>query len=1358
MKFSLLLTVVVLGATFLSAPVITAQYLEQKPNTSFDLKDKASELGITPGQLTQIINSSQNLGNSGGDPLPDAMQKRSFTGAVAGDNFGRSVSSAGDVNGDGYKDIIVGAPNNDAAGSNAGRAYIYFGGQTTDITPDIIFNGEAASDNFGFSVSCAGDVNGDGYSDVIVGAPGNDRNVTNSGTAYIYFGGQIMNNNVDVILTGAGADDSFGFSVAGAGDVNSDGYSDVIVGAYLNDGVASNAGRAYIYYGGIVMNSDRDITFNGQAVNDQFGYSVSSAGDVNGDGFSDVIVGAYLNDGGGTNSGRAYIYYGGSSMDATADVVMTGAAASDVLGTSVSSAGDVNDDGYSDVIVSAPGNDAALSNAGRVYIYLGGSAMNNNADVLLDGKAIDDQFGNSVASAGDVNGDGFSDVIVGAQYNDAGGSGAGRAYVYFGGSVMNNITDAILNSEAANDRFGISVASAGDFNGDGYSDIIAGAYWNDANGTDAGKAYLFTNTLTGYDIADEVFNGETDLDYLGYAVSSAGDVNGDGFSDIIVGAPYNDAGGISAGRAYIYYGGTTMDNVADVSFTGEAEDNEFAVSVSSAGDVNGDGYSDVIIGARYNDGGGDHSGRAYVYYGGTNMDNIADVTFTGEAEFNDFGTSVSSAGDINGDGYSDVIVGAPRYGPNNNGKVYVYLGGTNMDNVADATDTGNHESGNFGYSVSSAGDVNGDGYSDVIVGQPYYSPVGYELTGRAYIFWGRTDLPNFRENVTLTGDGNIQEFGTSVSSAGDVNGDGYSDVIVGAWDYDAGNGNDSGRAYIYFGGVDMDYNADVIMIGVGDYSRFGTTVSFAGDVNGDGFSDVIVGAPYSQGVGSFGGRAYIYFGGTSMDNIADIINKSDYKYTEFGYSVSSAGDVNGDGYSDVIVGEPRYGGLVSGRAYLYLSTPPPVKPRTIEVKDVPYDQGGQVYINFVRSAYDALNESNIITEYVIEMSTPPGVNGFSWAQIGSVQPMQNVYYTFIANTPNDSMTNNSGTYYFRVTARTSNPNQYWRSNIIYGHSVDNLAPLAPAAFNAQLNNNKVSLNWEANAEPDLRDYYIYRSSTPETEALTLIGTTTEISFTDNSPLTGKSHYYVSAYDIHNNESTLSTDSVEAVLSANIRIFIEGAYVGGQMSTFLNSSNVIPLSQPYNTSPWSYAGTESVTSIPQNTVDWVLVELRSTETTVVETRAAFLKNDGTLVDLDGTSNIKFPSTPEGEYYVVIKHRNHLPVMTANKVGIGYNPALYDMRTDLTKAYGTTAMKDLGGGYFGIFTADTDGSGTVNASDRSNAWNQRNLSGYYGTDVDLSGTVNAADRSAVWNNRNITTQVPASTDKLSTSNISGVNENE
>ena len=686
MKFSLLFTVVVFGVTFLSAPVITAQYMEQKPGTSLDIKSKANELGITQGQLTQIINSSQNSGNPGGEPLPDAMQKRFFTGAIAGDNFGRSVSSAGDVNGDGYKDLIIGAPNNDAGGSNAGRAYIYFGGQTIDIIPDVVLNGEAASDNFGMSVSSAGDVNGDGYSDVIVGAYNNDANGDAAGRAYIYYGGLTMNNIADVILTGEAASDNFGYSVSSAGDLNGDGYSDVIVGAYLNDGVGVNAGRAYIYYGGSPMNNTVDFRINGQAASDNFGYSVSLAGDVNGDGFSDVIVGAWLNDGGGTNSGRAYIYYGGSPMDVTADLTLTGVSASDLFGSSVASAGDVNDDGYSDVIVSAPGNDAAASNAGRVYIYLGGPAMDGVADVLLDGKAVDDQFGNSVACAGDVNGDGFSDVIVGAQYNDAGGSGAGRAYVYFGGSVMDRVTDAILNSEAANDRFGISVASAGDFNGDGYSDIIVGAYWNDANGTDAGRAYLYTNSLTGTDIPDEIFTGAAAHDWFGLSVSSAGDVNGDGYSDVIIGAPNSDAGGADAGRAYIYYGGSAMDLNADVILTGEVAFDNFGYSVTSAGDVNGDGYSDVIVGAPNIDGGAE-AGRAYIYYGGSVMDFTADVILTGEAASDYFGYSVSSAGDVNGDGYSDVIVGATNYG-NGAGRAYIYLGGTSMDNIADVTLTG----------------------------------------------------------------------------------------------------------------------------------------------------------------------------------------------------------------------------------------------------------------------------------------------------------------------------------------------------------------------------------------------------------------------------------------------------------------------------------------------------------------------------------------------------------------------------------------------------------------------------------------------------------------------------------------------
>jgi hypothetical protein len=216
------------------------------------------------------------------------------------------------------------------------------------------------------------------------------------------------------------------------------------------------------------------------------------------------------------------------------------------------------------------------------------------------------------------------------------------------------------------------------------------------------------------------------------------------------------------------------------------------------------------------------------------------------------------------------------------------------------------------------------------------------------------------------------------------------------------------------------------------------------------------------------------------------------------------------------------------------------------------------------------------------------------------------------------------------------------------------------------------------------------------------------------------------------------------LSANVKVFLEGPYLSGSMSTALNTGGSIPLNQPYNTTPWNYNGSETVASIPSGVVDWVLLELRSNPTTQVARRAAFLRSNGSLVDLDGTSNVSFPGVSAGNYYLVIYHRNHLPIMTASTVSVSETPTLYDISTGQGQAYGTNAMKDLGGGVYGLYTADTDGSGTVNAADRSNTWNQRNLSGYYGTDVDLSGTVNAADRSSVWNNRNITTQVPTPVD--------------
>jgi hypothetical protein len=414
-----------------------------------------------------------------------------MTGAAAGDEFGYSVSIAGDVNGDGYSDVIIGAPYNNAGGTEAGRAYIYFGGTLMDNIADVTMTGEAAGDYFGYSVSTAGDVNGDGYSDVIVGAYGNDAGGSNAGRSYIYFGGTSMDNTADVIMTGEATGDCFGGSVATAGDVNGDGYSDVIVGALWNDAGGTWAGRAYIYFGGTPMNNNTDVTMTGEAANDWFGTSVSTAGDVNRDGYSDVIVGAYGNDAGGYQAGRAYIYFGGTSMDDIADVTMTGEAAYDFFSISVSTAGDVNGDKYSDVIVGAYLNDAGGTWAGRAYIYFGGTSMDDIADVTMTGGAAYDWFGSSVSTAGDVNKDGYSDVIVGSYCNYPGEIDAGRSYIYFGGTSTNNNTDVIIIGEAAGDAFGGAVSTAGDVNGDGYSNVIVGASGNDAGGDDAGRAYIY---------------------------------------------------------------------------------------------------------------------------------------------------------------------------------------------------------------------------------------------------------------------------------------------------------------------------------------------------------------------------------------------------------------------------------------------------------------------------------------------------------------------------------------------------------------------------------------------------------------------------------------------------------------------------------------------------------------------------------------------------------------------------------------------------------------------------------------------------------------------------------------------------
>jgi hypothetical protein len=434
--------------------------------------------------------------------------------------------------------------------------------------------------------------------------------------------------------------------------------------------------------------------------------------------------------------------------------------------------------------------------------------------------------------------------------------------------------------------FGFSVGTAGDVNGDGYSDVIVGEPWYD-NGR--GKVFVYYGSASGLSpTANWTAEGDQVGAEFGCSVGTAGDVNGDGYSDVIVGARSYSNSGSKAGKVYVYHGAASgPSNSANWVAEGNQADANLGYSVGTAGDVNGDGYSDVIIGAPHYTSTG--NGMAYVYHGAasglsSSPNWVADI---GQADAR-FGWSVATVGDVNRDGYSDVIVGAPYYdnGQTDEGKVFAYRGSASgLSTSPNWTAEGNYANALFGWSVGAAGDVNGDGFSDVIVGAKGYSLYYYPDAGKVFVYYGSASGLSPTANWTAQGENAYNEFGYSVGTAGDVNGDGFSDVIIGAWNYSVPGGLDAGRAYIYHGSpsglsTSFDWKAQ----GNYWYTFFGCSVGTAGNVNGDGFDDVIVGAAgWSNNTSDYGiGRAYVYHG----DNLPPKIG---YSPTSFSFSANQGG-------------------------------------------------------------------------------------------------------------------------------------------------------------------------------------------------------------------------------------------------------------------------------------------------------------------------------------------------------------------------------------------------------------------------------------------------------------------------------------
>jgi len=525
-------------------------------------------------------------------------------------------------------------------------------------------------DNFtGGAVSAAGDINGDGFEDLIIGAEGVNSDGTGyaEGASYVIFGqsgglpatvelSSLDGENGFAIL-GVSNGDYSGNPVAAAGDVNGDGFDDLVIGAIgASPGGAAYAGAAYVVFGkaGVFpanlhlssLDGSNGFSVPGIHAYAYTGYAVGTAGDINGDGFDDIIIGAdgVDLDGSGYAEGAAYVVFGRadfsssslnlSLLDGANGFVVPGVDDGDGLGNAVGTAGDINGDGFDDLLIGARNADAAVNafvDAGESYVLFGKldgftpevslAALDGTDGFVIYGIDANDQSGDVVGTAGDINGDGFDDLVIGAKYADAVGNlqiDAGESYVIFGTDqvfsnsidlgALNGTNGFIINGIDTGDKSGATVSTAGDMNGDGFDDLLIGAYGADATDnvrSAAGESYIlfgqggsFTSSLalSSLDgINGFVLFGIDSGDELGRSVRTAGDVNGDGFDDFVLGALGGD--GVvntvdNTGESYVILGGDFTGAVAKI---GDVGDNVLIGSISAESLI-GAGGNDTLVG------------------------------------------------------------------------------------------------------------------------------------------------------------------------------------------------------------------------------------------------------------------------------------------------------------------------------------------------------------------------------------------------------------------------------------------------------------------------------------------------------------------------------------------------------------------------------------------------------------------------------------------------------------------------------------------------------------------------------------------------------------------------------------------